>query len=258
MQQIEIVNGALTRRTGDRARPILLLLHCFGDTGRSYARLMAHPLLQNYHLVAPDLWGFGASPRGTRPCTVDETSAALIDFIETAFPNRMIGVVGHSIMAAMAVAVAHQTPTRVAGVFSIEGCLLPEDVFYPGKAAAYEDPERFKADFLDEIWELGRTKLALRHFHAGVSVADPVALWELGRDAHRLGTERRLSNPYMTLTRPNLYYWSNATTPAATQALITRSKLPNHRYDGPSHWPMVDTVEETAVVLKDFFDGCFA
>ncbi len=254
MDRVEVIDGAVVRYGGVENGPVLVFLHCFGDTAASFDKVFKHPALQKCALVAPDLWGFGASPRRADAGTIAGYSRAFAGLLEKLEAPAPIGLIGHSIMAAMTANAARTLGSRVAGVFSIEGCLTDEDTLYPGKAMGFEDPDDFKAAFLEDIWELGTASPAHRHFYSGATLADPVALWELGRDTHRAGLSGELASSYVNLEHPTLYFWSNQSTPRSTQDLLKAEGLQNRTYTGAGHWPMVEQPAATAEAVHDFFD----
>lgn len=254
MMDISVVDGALVRRAGTKSAPPLFLIHAFGDTGHCYEKVCSHDLAGRYALIVVDLWGFGASPARPDIRTVAEFSQALEKLIPKLDAGRPIGLVGHSIAAVMAVEIASRDAVNVSGVFSIEGNLTPDDAMFTGRASGFDDPQAFKTSFLQEIWRMGETSDALRHYYSGARLADAETMWHLGRDAKRISVGNRLGEAFQQLPQPKLYYWSEESTPAATQEWIARSEIPNRVYEGAGHWPMVDQPDATARQIGDFFD----
>jgi len=80
-----------------------------------------------------------------------------------------------------------------------------------GRAADFDDPLTFKQCFLDDLWTMAQEHLALRRYFASAVLADPTAMWELGRDARRRSINDEPGQAYRRI-RPSLYYWSPATT----------------------------------------------
>jgi pimeloyl-ACP methyl ester carboxylesterase len=255
--KIEILNGAVFRRSGTETGPTILFLHCYGDSSRAFDDVLSAPTLQEFNLVAPDLWGFGASPGRTHIRTIDEFTAALIGWAGTRNDSRPLGVVAHSIMSEMAGSMCRHLGEQAAGLFSIEGCLTPEDVLYPGKAQAFSDPDLFKQAYLEELWHLAKTRPAMRRYFASATLADPVTLWELGRDSFRKSRGDVLANTYLSIVQPKMYYWSSTSTPEATQHFLKKYALPNLEYESEGHWPMIDTPSVTAMQISRFFGKIF-
>lgn len=253
MADIEIVDGVFLRRSGARDGGKLVCLHAFADSGLTFTPLFGSRLDDTFELILVDLPGFGASPRKPGVGTIDEHGRAVAALVERLSPGAPVGLIGHSVASAVAVAaVDHMRPPPL-GVFSIEGNLCEEDAYFSGRAADWDDPDAFKARFLDDIWEMAQTQPILRRYHAGAVMADAVAMWRLGRDARRVSRDDAVGRAYRGLGVPSLYYWSRDNTPAATQSFIAASGLANAEFSNASHWPTIDATEETAEAILGFF-----
>ena len=252
--KVALANGLFIRTAGPPTGQTLLFIHAFADCGLTFAPLLRTPLAEHFHLIAVDLAGFGASPPKDEVLTIAqhaETVAAVAVSLSAAGP---IGLVGHSIGSMIAVEAAHRLGERFAGLFSIEGNLIEEDAYFSGRAANFDDPHLFKQSFLDDIWALAHTRSILRRYFAAAVLADPKALWELGRDARRMSVGDAPGRAFRRV-RPSLYYWSPANTAEATRRWIASSDLDQHQFKDSSHWPTVDQADETARIIASFFDG---
>lgn len=254
MNSIEVVNGTLLRRAGPEDAPLLMFFPAFGDSGLCYSDVFSTDLSASYHLIAVDLWGFGASPARTDVRTLEEFSSELENLVLKFWSGQPIGLIGHSISGPMATNVAHRLGNRVSGVFSIEGNLTPDDAMFTGKANNFDDPISFKNSFLDEIWNLGQQTEAFRHYYAGARMGDPETMWYLGRDAGRASLGNKLGESFRNLSQPSLYYWSKQSTPKMTQQWIKQSGIQNEIYCSAGHWPMVEQPIATAQRIGRFFD----
>lgn len=251
---VALVNGLFIRTAGPPTRPTLLLVHAFADCGLTFVPLFDTLLAERFHLVAVDLAGFGASPRQDDVLTIAqhaETIAALAHSLSTAGPMCLVG---HSVGSMIAVEAASRLGDLFGGLFSIEGNLLAEDAYLSGRAADFDDAFLFKKRFLDDIWEMAQTRQILRRYFATAVLADPVAMWELGRDARRMSTGDVPGQAYRRV-RPSLYYWSPADTAETTSHWIAKSDLHQHQFTNSSHWPTVDQPNETARAIVSFYDG---
>ena len=154
----------------------------------------------------------------------------------------------------IAVEAAARLGERFNGLFSIEGNLTADDAFFSGRAADFDDASQFKARFLDDIWNMAQTRNILRRFFAAVVLADPIALWQLGRDARRMSTGDAPGQAYRGV-RPSLYYWSPVNTTQTTVQWIAKSELDQQQFANASHWPTVDQPNETARAIGSFYRG---
>ena len=250
---ISIVEGTYLRSAGAANAPLLFLVHAFAETSFCYRQLAECGLDQRFRLVAPDLWGFGATPRDPQVRTVDDYARALARLIRTFAQERPVGIVAHSIAAAIAVGVVDELAGQVSGLFSIEGNLTADDAMFTGRAAQFDDADAFKASFLEAIWQMGRTMPALRHYYASAHIADARAMWHLGRDAVEVSKNNRLGEAFKTAPCPSRYYWSKQTTPAATQKWIYASGIDHEEYADAGHWPMIERPSATAEAIHTFF-----
>jgi len=76
---------------------------------------------------------------------------------------------------------------------------------------------------------MAQTRKILRRYFATAVSADPVTMWELGRDARRMSTGDAPGQAYRRV-RPSLYYWSPANTSEMTRQWITNSDLDRHQF----------------------------
>lgn len=110
----ELKEGSLAVRTLGHGPPTLLLHGILGSNrywGRAFDRL-AH----RGQVLAPDLLGFGASPRPAAGYGPEEHGAALVDSTRELEVNEKLLVVGHSLGALLALWLAWRYPDQVRGV----------------------------------------------------------------------------------------------------------------------------------------------
>ncbi|MFA5957904.1 alpha/beta fold hydrolase [Hyphomicrobium sp.] len=108
----------------------LLLIHGSGPGASTYAnwRLILEPLTRRYHIFGMDLIGFGASGRRAAPPYFDvdfwlRQCRAMIDRM----PGERIGVIGHSLSAALALKLAASEP-RIAKVLTTGSMGAPFEI----------------------------------------------------------------------------------------------------------------------------------
>jgi len=121
MQKVEDVE-VFYREAGRLGAPVLLLLHGYPTASHMFRDLI--PLLANdYHLIAPDLPGFGntkAPPRGTFDYSFDHLAQIVIGFTNALNLKRYaLYVFDYGAPTGFRVAVAH--PERVTAIISQNG-----------------------------------------------------------------------------------------------------------------------------------------
>ncbi|MBR0556377.1 alpha/beta hydrolase [Ciceribacter sp. L1K23] len=138
---------AYVRRPADG--PVLVLLHGYTDTSRSYERLAS--LLDGYTLVIPDLPGHGASSaRLTEGCSgFAEDVEALLDRLDIG----RCSLVGHSMGGVVGTDLAARLGKRAAGLVLLASSLrprLPEEGAIARGIRAFSDPIDPADPFFDE------------------------------------------------------------------------------------------------------------
>ncbi|WP_051370707.1 alpha/beta fold hydrolase [Mesorhizobium loti] len=103
------------------AEPALVLVHGFTDTSRSFSLLAPH--LAGRRLIMPDLRGHGASQAGNG-CAIADFADDIAGLIRHLRLDRPV-VVGHSLGAMVAIALAARHNRLIGGLVVIAGTLKP-------------------------------------------------------------------------------------------------------------------------------------
>ena len=257
----EVVADMVIRKAGSPLAPSLWLVHALGESSLSFVPLFSTNLSSAFELTAPDLPGAGLTPPDPLVDGLDAAANSLARAIAQQTASRPLGLVGHSLGAAIAVRAARQLATKVVGFFSIEGNLTEADAYLSGRAVQFETPDDFRDHLLAHVRAMAEAaapaqRQALWRYHASLTFAAAETLWNLGRDAKAAGAGHALGEEYRTLPIPSLYYWSPDSTPAPTQEYLRRHGIPNLAFSG-GHWPMVDAPHETADQIGEFFRPLF-
>ncbi|WP_157220385.1 alpha/beta fold hydrolase [Flavisphingomonas formosensis] len=135
-------HGIFYREAGDRAKPALLLLHGFPSSSHMFRDLI--PLLADrFHLVAPDLPGFGLSEIKSRDAftySFDALARAIGRFTEVIGLDRYaLYVFDYGAPTGFRLAMAH--PERVTAIISQNG-----NAYEEGLSAGWDPIQRYWRD----------------------------------------------------------------------------------------------------------------
>ncbi len=140
MKSDEIYAPRVTRRTvrhavrgvqyavsewGDSSRPLLVLLHGWGDTGSSF-QFLVDALTRDWLVIAPDWRGFGETRCRAQSYWFPDYIADLDGLLDIYSAQQPVRLVGHSMGANVAGLYAGVFPERVEAFINIEGFGLTE------------------------------------------------------------------------------------------------------------------------------------
>lgn len=161
----------MVRRFG--AGPEMLWIHGLGEQSRSIDSVAAHPAFAGFSHTLIDLPGYGRSPWPEGDGRVDDLEP-LAAGLATWIGDRRPAVIGHSMGGVLATLIAERVAVRA--VVDVDGNLSRGDCTHSAKAAAYTLDDFVAHGFSAmraEVYEGGRTDLALRGYHAAMTMASP-------------------------------------------------------------------------------------
>ncbi|MDP3844522.1 MAG: alpha/beta hydrolase [Oxalobacteraceae bacterium] len=147
------------RHWGNQDAPKLFMLHGWMDVSASF-QFVVDCLRQDWHVIAPDLRGFGlTSSPGVDSYWFPDYLADLDALLDHYAPQQAVNLLGHSMGANVVISYAGVRPQRVGKLINLEGFGLPV-------TQAQQAPGRY-ALWLDEL----RLKPALRSYPSRAAVA---------------------------------------------------------------------------------------
>jgi len=227
----------------DKTRPTILFVAGFGDDSSMFAGLSKTTLADAYNLIALDLPGFGA-PKLQTESTLD----SLGKFV-CAKANEYAAqiVVAHSVASIIASLAANEPDSPITTILSLEGNITADDAYFSGIAAAYDNPNKFKSDFLARLEEISESQPIIKRYHAIVSNADPIALWQLGTDAHRFSSTQ-VAGEVLVASANVTYLYNPDNCPQSTLEWLRENSIRKIVLDNATHWISVsqpDLLSET-------------
>ena len=134
---------------GDPSAPKLFMLHGWMDVGASF-QFLVDALSRDWHVIAPDLRGFGDSQWQAQGYWFHDYIADLEALIDHYARNQPANVLGHSLGGNIVMQYAGVRPQRVRRVVSLEGFGIPGETSddAPKKIAKWLDAQRTMPAFM--------------------------------------------------------------------------------------------------------------
>jgi pimeloyl-ACP methyl ester carboxylesterase len=246
-----IEEAMMVRRHG--AGPEIVWIHGLGEWSASFDAITAHPALAGYTHVLPDLPGYGRSPWPARVEDLAQVASRLAAWIG----DREPVLIGHSMGGVLAAMIAARIAVRA--VIDVDGNLSAGDCTFSGAAAAYalDDFLAFGFSALRaDVYERGRSDLALRGYHAALSAASPRVFHHHATELVALSASETLAADLAVLRPPVLYL---AGVPdgicARSRALLDRHGVRWLGLEPAGHWVFVDQPDAFAATVAAFLQG---
>lgn len=219
----------------------MLLIAGFGDDVSMYAPLAHTPLADAFDLVPMDLPGFGA-PALYRTTSLEALADAVAKRAAAVTANV---IVAHSVASIIASLAARRAGCPLTTIVSLEGNITPDDAYFSGTAADFEDPESFRVALLGRLAVMAEADPIMARYREKVVKADPLALWQLGCDARHFSGTHVPGNLLQEAARV-IYVYNPDNCPDSTVAWLEEAPFERILLPGASHWPTIDQPEVLA------------
>ena len=216
-------------------RPSIIFIAGFGGHSSMYKKLENTVLGARYDLILLNLPGFGA-PTLTEKTTLNSMADCV------AKKAREIGaqiVVAHSVASIIASLAARMPDCPLSTILSLEGNITPEDAYFSGTAANYADPIIFKTDFLKRLDEMASSNSIIKKYRQEIEEADPIALWQLGRDAADFSS-KYVPGEILASAADVIYFYNPENCPDSTLKWLQENPMKRVVLNSTSHWPSID------------------
>ena len=111
---------------GDASAPKLVLLHGWMDVGASF-QFLVDAMAREWHVIAPDLRGFGRSEWQAQGYWFHDYIADLEALLDHFAPGERVNLAGHSLGGNIVMHYAGVRPARIRRLVSLDGFGIPND-----------------------------------------------------------------------------------------------------------------------------------
>jgi pimeloyl-ACP methyl ester carboxylesterase len=249
---------------GDPAKPTLLLVHGFGGDKDNWS-MIAPYLTQDYHVIAPDLPGFGENERNPDlPYDIAAQTRRLRDFAD-ALGLRRPHVGGNSMGGWIALRYAIDYPDALSGLILLNNAgvlganeselqaLAANEDYNPLILAGLEDVDRLMAMVAHKPVRIP-SRLKPVFFADSLKYRDLLdrIFWVIAAE----GRDHPLTDRLGEVKAPTLILWGrhdrliDVSCVPVLEAGIAGSRA--HVFEHVGHVPMIEDPKATARVMKDF------
>ncbi len=180
----EIIDGVKIayREAGDPANPTILLLHGFPTSSHMFRKLIPE-LAANYHVIAPDYPGFGASDMPLA-ANFDYSFAKVADMMTTLLDRKKVENYSVYLMdygAPVGFRMFAEHPERVSGFIIQNGNAYEEGLreFWDPLKAYWAEPSTENGDALRGFFEIEATKWQFTHGTQNPDNINPDNFWHV-------------------------------------------------------------------------------
>ncbi|HEX3759714.1 MAG TPA: alpha/beta hydrolase [Kofleriaceae bacterium] len=248
---LEAAPAMMVRRSG--SGPELVWIHGLGEQSRSLDPVAAHPALAGFSHVLVDLPGYGRSPWPEPDALLDDLEQ-LADRLAGWLGDRRPVLIGHSMGGLLATLIAERTAVRA--VIDVDGNLSRGDCTHSAIAAAYSLDDFLAHGFATlraEVYDGGRTDIALRGYHAAMTMASPRVFHHHAHQLVAMSEPETLVTRLAALRVPALFI---AGVPdgicAHSRALLDRHAVRWIGIEPAGHWVHIDQPDRFVAAVADF------
>ena len=241
-------HAMMVRRFGEG--PEIVWIHGLGEWSVNFDPIAALPAFAGFSHVMVDLPGYGRSPWPEHPESLEQLADRLASWIG----DRRPALIGHSMGGVLATLIAERTAVRA--VVNVDGNLSRGDCTFSAKSAAYSLDDFVGHGFATmraEVYEGGRTDLALRGYHAAMTLASPRVFHHHALQLVAMSEPETLVTRLAALRVPALFV---AGVPGGicerSRALLDRHAVRWVGIEPAGHWVHIDQPDRFAAAVAEF------
>lgn len=241
----------MVRRFGEG--PEIVWIHGLGEWSVNFDPIASHPAFAGFSHVMPDLPGYGRSPWPEHLDGLEQLADRLVAWLD----GRRPALIGHSMGGVLATLIAERTAVRA--VVNVDGNLSRGDCTFSAKCAAYslDDFVAYGMSAIRaQVYEDGRTDLALRGYYAAMCVASTRVYHQHARDLIAMSESETLITRLAALRPPVLFV---AGVPGGicehSRALLDRHGVRWVGLEPAGHWVHIDQPDRFASEVAGFLRG---
>lgn len=224
----------------------------------SFDRLGVLSCFEGFRILAPDLPGYGESPRPAAVHTLDQLADGFAAALAESADDPPV-LLGHSLGGTLAQLIAERCPERLRAVVNVEGNTCLNDCAVSGPVATRSLRSFLETGFselLSQLDEGGREDPETARYAATLRLADPVAVHRHAGDLVALSRPADLPRRLAALPLPALYI-AGAPGGAGPRSIeLLHAAGVNLQVLSPSgHCPHRDLPEAFAQTVAEFLRG---
>lgn len=249
---------------GNFSKPVLLLIHGFSGEKDNWA-MIAPELKQHFHIIAPDLPGFGENERRSDLGFDNESQTRRFHDFVKALGVKRPHIAGNSMGGWIALRYAMDYPDELSSLILIDSAgvsgaipselllLATSETYNPLILADLDDGDRLLRCVMHNPPRLPRRLKAAFHADALAHRDQLDAIfWIIAREMRDGPLNSRLNS----VRAPTLILWGREDRIIDVSCVAAlKSGIPHAKaviWDDIGHVPMIEAPEETATAIKDF------